>query len=390
MNNKVPEINFPGYKVPKDDEDYRYTKCFRLEEADEIREFFRHYGFVVVRDVLTEDECQATIDDIWSLCEKNTTLKREDPNTWGDWPANGIAKYGMPTKDPVFTKQALRNRQNPNVHRVFAILFETDDLIVSHDRYCLLRPTKAVAFPDGSFRDCSNWKSPGGIHLDMNIWEYLKNDNTPVINQINALNYDHLSNFIRENNLVHKGMYPNGLHVQAGVNLSDNTEKDGGFACVPGFVNHFEEYVKKCKIDYVEGPSIKFESQHWIRQHGIRVAMRAGSIVVWDQRTPHGGCPNNSDRIRAAQFIKMYPRQSPLQCDFLANVRQASLIKQIQKADFLNEVTPLGMNLFGLAQPNTNTNTTNTTTTNNNNSNSSSKNSGGRGNKGTRVQGRGW
>jgi len=35
--------------------------------------------------------------------------------------------------------------------------------------------------------------------------------------------------------------------------------------------------------------------------------MRAGSIVIWDQRVAHGSFPNASDNPRFAQFIKMFP-----------------------------------------------------------------------------------
>lgn len=55
----------------------------------------------------------------------------------------------MPTREPVFTKQSLLNRQNSKLKRAFAILFDSEDLVVSHDRYCLFRPTKNVEIRSG-------------------------------------------------------------------------------------------------------------------------------------------------------------------------------------------------------------------------------------------------
>ncbi|XP_065197955.1 uncharacterized protein LOC135829475 [Sycon ciliatum] len=37
-----------------------------------------------------------------------------------------------------------------------------------------------------------------------------------------------------------------------------------------------------------------------------RVPMRAGSLLIWDQRVAHGSRPNNSTRARYVQFVKMF------------------------------------------------------------------------------------
>lgn len=62
-------------------------------------QFFEEYGFVVVRDVLNEAECRASIDDIWTYIEtrafmkhpmfdKEHTIKRDSPSTWDNgWPS---------------------------------------------------------------------------------------------------------------------------------------------------------------------------------------------------------------------------------------------------------------------------------------------------------------
>jgi len=44
-----------------------------------------------------------------------------------------------------------------------------------------------------------------------------------------------------------------------------------------------------------------------VHRNAIRVTMRAGSMVIWDQCTVHGSTPNNSSRPRYAQFIKLFP-----------------------------------------------------------------------------------
>lgn len=56
------------------------------------------------------------------------------------------------------SQQACMNRQHPNIHKVFATLFKTPYLYVSHDRYGMMRPTKNVKFATG-VKDVPEWKS---------------------------------------------------------------------------------------------------------------------------------------------------------------------------------------------------------------------------------------
>lgn len=41
-----------------------YTVSFGVDQREEIQQFFDKYGFVVVKEVLTEKDCKATLDDI--------------------------------------------------------------------------------------------------------------------------------------------------------------------------------------------------------------------------------------------------------------------------------------------------------------------------------------
>merc|ERR550525_1053458 len=44
-----------------------------------------------------------------------------------------------------------------------------------------------------------------------------------------------------------------------------------------------------------------------IRKDTQTVPVRAGSLVIWDSKTPHGTFPNDSNRGRMIQYIKMAP-----------------------------------------------------------------------------------
>ena len=179
--------------------------------------FFRRYGFVVYRDVLTREECAATRAEIWDYLERvqfppapgaSRALCRHDVTTW-DLMDNRDT-YGLTPEPSVFTRQCVRNRQNPRVIACLAkVLTREDDsvcghhdgdpsptaahrhggdvaplreealreVIVSQDRWCVYRPTvnvrtrrDAIDGTDGidgiavSSLSSQKSKSPDGAH----------------------------------------------------------------------------------------------------------------------------------------------------------------------------------------------------------------------------------
>jgi len=86
----------PFVEVPRDPDDYRYVQSFALDAAPEaIREFFQEFGFVIVRDVLTPAEAEATVSDMWGILERDSEMRRDDPRTWSRWPTTGMPQYGQ-------------------------------------------------------------------------------------------------------------------------------------------------------------------------------------------------------------------------------------------------------------------------------------------------------
>ncbi len=60
-------VDFPKFpiaeKLPKDDDGF--IKSFAFDSDKEILEFFDEYGFVVIKDVLSNEEIDGTIEEIW-------------------------------------------------------------------------------------------------------------------------------------------------------------------------------------------------------------------------------------------------------------------------------------------------------------------------------------
>lgn len=96
ITEKIDNSGFPydyqKLNLPKDNDGF--VQDFSVDQVDEIQAFFEKYGFVVVRQVLTEKECNKSIDEIWEFLQRRyKTIERDDPRTWNKWPS--LAELGI-------------------------------------------------------------------------------------------------------------------------------------------------------------------------------------------------------------------------------------------------------------------------------------------------------
>jgi hypothetical protein len=218
---------------------------------------------------------------------------------------------------------ALSNRQHPKIVQTFAMLLgiPASDLLSSHDKYALHRPTRAVPITaqdndekSTTFQDKPEWATPRSLHLDMDPVSFLDARQHRRIRELREkLCYDDSkAQWTLENNLVTAAEH-RGLHLQAVLNLLDNFEEDGGLQVIPNFRAHFRAFVNGKLTDHVKGAedaaaSHRCDLPESLDTFAVRVPVRAGCLIVWDQRTAHGTKPNKSACPRAVQFFKMFPR----------------------------------------------------------------------------------
>lgn len=355
----------PKIDIPLDAEDSRYVRSFRLEERDAYLQFFKEYGFVVVRDVLSTDECKQSVDDLWTFLETGTykrwdqddegdtkppssSIKRNDPNTWNaDWPR--MAHAGILGFLPIFTKRALLNRQNPRVYEVFRSVMGRDKLMVSHDRYGMFRP---VCNASGDAVNLQ-WKTSYSLHWDVNPWRFTQDDEQlrAARHEISAkkalLTYSNPDHFIDENGET--GTDRDGyVGTQGIINFVDNLKEDGGFQLVVGFHKHLSAWAASTKDCLAERMMhrdlVKVCPEDPLYKQAQRVSLRAGSLVIWDQRMAHGSAPNCSANARFCQFLKM---SSALDLSSSQAKHRAAVVSKKVAASGV-EMTDLGKKLFGL------------------------------------------
>lgn len=99
------------------------------------------------RDVYSPEECERTRNAMWNIVEdSNAGFLHSDPTTWGKYSSAG--KYGLSMRGPCFQRDIVKNRQNPNLVAALEAIIESDDVMVSHDRFTIYRAT-GLAIPDG-------------------------------------------------------------------------------------------------------------------------------------------------------------------------------------------------------------------------------------------------
>lgn len=333
------KVSFPEYlEIPRDPDDYRYTYSFDTISADtlsDVKDFFDEYGFVVLRNVLMEDDCASTLDSVWKTLESEVIgFDRDDFSTWEKW----HSPFGLPGRAPRFEAQLLKNRQSEKLYQLCSTVMNDRDTLISQDRWTLYRPNG-----DGNLQNTS-WQTRTNVHLDLNPWRF-KNNDDETTNMLSNLTYKDTSDFIRENNLVTENM---GTVVQGLINICDNVEDDGGLIIIPGFHNHFDKWLDSLGSEMTSPDvgSYKFDAYPKAMALAQRVTMRAGSAVVWDQRCAHGSKDNKSDRIRVAQFFKSTPAKAMSKNQL--NNRSKAVEKVLRDHDFSSKVSPVGKIVFGL------------------------------------------
>lgn len=299
--------------LPRDGDGY--TQSFDADDEDGARAFFAQHGVVVVRGALAPDEVEATVDEIFSCRAMNAKTgaqkkSRTDPADWEDdrYPTMlHMAKKGFisPMGD-VDGEACWMNRQNPRVYGAFRSLLGRDELVVSLDRYGVMRPTLV----GGKRRD--EWLTdPAWLHWDQNPWR------TPGF----------------------KG-------VQGLLTLSDSRDDSGGFVCVPGMHadGRFAEWA--AAHEPRGGGLVPLPDDDPLYAQAERVTAPPGCLVVWDSRIAHANFPNRSDSFRLVQYLTYTPAA---EVDAGEIEWRRSLFEEPNRvAELPPCLTPLGRRLLGV------------------------------------------
>jgi hypothetical protein len=206
--------------------------------------FWDENGYIILHDAVPEEGRRAAELAIYEFLG----VKPDDPQTWYGGP------QGASIWVPFLHHPALvANRHSPRIHSAFAQLWRRRDLWVTTDQ-CGFNPPERPG-----------WQFPGPyLHWDTSL-------NQPM---------------------------PFG--TQGILYLTDTAAGQGAFQCVPGFHRKIADWLQSLPPE-LDPRGVDLSAQ------AVRIAGRAGDLVIWHQFLPHGSSPNRSARLRVVQYINMRP-----------------------------------------------------------------------------------
>ena len=202
------------------------------------------YGYVVVHDAVPAETRRAAEQAIW----QHIGARPDQPDSWYVPNDHGIMVQFF--QHPAFTA----NRRSTRIHKAFAQLWGTADLWVSCDRCGFNVPER----PRWTFRGPD-------LHWDVSLAR------------------------------------PIPFGTQGILYLTDTPAEQGAFTCVPGFQRRIDAWLDALPA----GADPRSQDLHALGSQPI--AGRAGDLVIWHHKLPHGSRPNRGARPRIVQYINLCP-----------------------------------------------------------------------------------
>lgn len=225
--------------------------------SEEDWAFWKHNGYIVIKNAVPKAQAKATADFLWEFEEKDPG----NPETWyapprAEMQMKELTGTGMVE---VYNHQLLwDNRQTQRVYDAFVDIWGTEKLWVTIDRANLNFPQRP------------GFEQKGFIH-----WDY-----DPETRPEN---------------------------VQGVLALADQTDENmGGFQCIPWLYRNYDTWKQSQPADRDRfQPDIT-----GLEDKLVKVKMEAGDLLIFNSTQPHGIRPNRSaNKVRMAQYISMMPAE---------------------------------------------------------------------------------
>ncbi|OXG09091.1 ectoine hydroxylase-related dioxygenase (phytanoyl-CoA dioxygenase family) [Flavobacterium araucananum] len=209
-------------------------------------EFWDKNGYIIVKNALTKQECEATQQAIWEYLEM-------DPNKKETWYNKHEDQKGLMLN---FSDHDTlnNNRFSPKIKKAYEQLYNTTKIYKTIDKVSFNPPENATFTFLGS-----------PLHWDTSL----------------------------------KQPIPFGL--QGLLYLTDCGAADGAFHCVPGFHNTIEQWLDN--LEPHENPRDKVIET----LKGEAITGNAGDFIIWNNKLPHCATPNKGTNPRMVQYLTYLP-----------------------------------------------------------------------------------
>lgn len=211
-------------------------------------EFWNQNGYIVVKNVISKEDCENTRNAIWEFLGKTLNDKQS-------WYIPHPEQRGMMVQfsdHPTLNT----NRNSTRIKKAYEQLYQTTAIYKTIDKVSFNPPIS------------KNYSFMGsGLHWDVSL---------------------HL---------------PIPYRLQGLIYLSDCTENEGCFHCVPGFHNQIENWMKNL-------PQNVNPREYALQTlKPIPIVGEAGDMVIWHQALPHCASPNYGKTPRMVQYLTYFSNE---------------------------------------------------------------------------------
>lgn len=214
--------------------------------SEEDLEFWNKNGYIVIKDAVSKEDCEATQKAIWDFLAM-------DPDIKESWYKRHKDQKGLMLN---FSDHETlnKNRLSPKIKKAYEQLYNTKDIYKTIDKVSFNPPETAEFTFLGS-----------GLHWDTSLRQ-------PITFGLQGLLY-----------------------------LTDCGANDGAFHCVAGFHNKINHWLDHLEPD--ENPRDKAIET----LQADPILGNAGDFIIWDNRLPHCATPNKGKSPRMVQYLTYLP-----------------------------------------------------------------------------------
>lgn len=213
--------------------------------------FWNENGYVILRDAASPAACAELERAVWQRLGADP----QNSNTW----YGGGRQQGVMVQ--MFHAAGIAEiHASPRIHKAFAQLAGTADLVMTSDR-CGFNPPVRPGDP----------YTGTGLHLD------LESLTPPVAPGLQGILY-----------------------------LTDTAEDQGALRLIPGFQHRIDSWLASLPAGQ-HPTSEDFASLGEVRS----IAAGAGDLIIWNAALPHGPQANTASQPRIVHYLTMYPTPHP-------------------------------------------------------------------------------
>ena len=214
--------------------------------SQEDLEFWNENGYIVVKNAISKEDCEATQKAIWSYLKM-------DPNEKESWYNRHEDQKGLMLN---FSDHETlnRNRFSPRIKKAYEQLYKTSNIYKTIDK---------ISFNPPETDHFTFLGSP--LHWDMSLKK------------------------------------PLTFGFQGLLYLTECGENDGAFHCVPGFHNQINDWLDN--LEPQENPREKALQTLQAKP----IAGNAGDFIIWHNALPHCATANKGENPRMVQYLTYLP-----------------------------------------------------------------------------------